>query len=318
MGKHYVHNAKELIINIYVIGYKKEGESIYVRINTDDNEYCFDFLIDCYLNKKNRSLELLNGIKEENFLNIICLSHYHDDHIKDIDTIIDKYSKKDTKLLIPNVDNDEKLTPIAKKVRSKISNLRRYGRTNNGSIMQITDPRGDILEDSLELKEGNHTIRLEAISPFSDISIKNIENNVINLNDYSIALLLSIDNLKFLFTGDIMNDTIDLLDGQGDISYIKIPHHGSLDSNKMFKKINVKENSVCVSTNYINSKLPNREILNQYKEHTEDVYVTYKDNIQDYGIVNTKYIIDLESGKVRYNTRCESNSQKYEKQEMFF
>ena len=129
MNNFFVNDIDKILVDIYVIGYESQGESIYIRIKTLDNQYVKDILIDCYATQYNKTLELLENLKgNENQIDYICVSHYHDDHIKEIDKIINKYSKKNTTILIPDVDREDSLTEMAKNVRNCIADRRINGR----------------------------------------------------------------------------------------------------------------------------------------------------------------------------------------------
>ena len=323
MNNFFVNDIDKILVDIYVIGYESQGESIYIRIKTLDNQYVKDILIDCYATQYNKTLELLENLKgNENQIDYICVSHYHDDHIKEIDKIINKYSKKNTIILIPDVDREDSLTEMAKNVRNCIADRRINGRKIWGHIKKISEPQQNIFFEELEYNDKKISIEISAISPYSDITIVNSKRSIedINQNDYAIALVIKIGQLKILCTSDIMNNTIRLLNNQGNVHYIKIPHHASIDSNKIFEKVKMSSNTICVSTNYKTSDLPNEEILKLYKEKTNDVYVTHKensDNNYDYGIVHTRYVLELNKKEIKYSTECLKNSEKYEREEIW-
>ncbi len=307
----------KFIVDIYVIGYEKKGESIYIRIKTLEGDYLKDILIDCYATDYNRSMELLGELKkDEEYINYICVSHYHDDHIKQMEDIIKKYSKENTVILYPDTDQPLSLTDLANNVRACIAEQRINGRRLYGNLKKIADPTDNIMSEELIYNTQEINIQLKAISPYSNITTVNVKKNPqdIEQNDYSIALLLTIGQIKMLFTSDIMNNTINLTDKQGEILYIKIPHHGSKESDKIFEKIDLTKNTVCVCTNYKSSHLPNNEILDKYNSKTEKVYITDGEGTDDFGIINTRYLIDVKDGSIRYSTRCMNNSKKYEKE----
>lgn len=306
----------KFIVDIYVIGYEKKGESIYIRIKTLDGDYIKDILIDCYATNYNKTMDLLKELKKEDYINYICVSHYHDDHIKQIEKIIKKYSKKSTVILYPDTDQPLSLTDLANIVRNCIAERRTDGRKLYGSLKKISDPVDNIMSEELIYNTQKINIEIKAISPYSNITSINVKKDPkdVEQNDYSIALVLTIGQIKMFFTSDIMNNTINLIDNQGEVLYIKIPHHGSKDSDKILNKIKLTENTVCVCTNYKSSHLPNKEILDKYNSKTEKVYITDGEGIEDYGIINTRYIIDAKEGIIRYSTRCMNNSKKYKEE----
>lgn len=315
--KYFYKEMDKFIVDIYVIGYEKKGESIYIRIKTIGNSFFKDILIDCYATDYNKTIELLRKLKvNENYINYICISHYHDDHIKQMEEIINEYSKENTLIIYPDTDKSESLTELARNVRKCIAERRKNGRRLYGNLKKISDPVDNIMNEELFYDTQNIRIGLKAISPNSNITALNSirEPKDVEQNDYSIALLLSIGQLRMLFTSDIMNDTINLTEKQGEIQYIKIPHHGSKSSDKIFEKIELTSNTVCVCTNYKSSNLPNEDVLNLYNVKTNNVYVTDGDGIDKFGIINTRYVIDPQEGSIRYSTRCMNNSKKYEEE----
>ena len=321
MNNYVINNVDEFLIDIYVIGYKNKGESIYIRLKSINGKYVKDILIDCYATEYNRTLELLERVKKNNYIDYICVSHYHDDHIKEMDKIIKKYSRKDTTILTPNIDREESLSEIGKNVKRCIAERRARGRRNWGHIITLSEPRQDILSDKIESNGNKIDINISSISPYSDITAVNAIKaiNEVEQNDYSIALVIKINELSILCTSDIMDNTIKMLEKQGLIHYLKIPHHGSNDSNRIFEKIELGENTICVSTNYVSSGIPKKEVLNLYDEKTHHVYVTYNDDDEcDYGIVHTRYVINLNSNEIRYGTQCDYNSQKYEQEKTWY
>lgn len=319
MNDLYLDSTTEaFIIDVYTLGYEKQGESIYISLKTNNEQFFYDILIDSYKTYKNRTIELLDSIKKNNYINCICLSHYHDDHIMGFGEIIDKYSKRDTDILIPDVDCQESLSNEATSIRNKIACLRKNGKRNYGSIHKISDPM-IILNNSIYIENRKFDFEVLALSPLSNVTIRNVGKNAkdIEQNDYTISLIIKLGEVKLLFTGDIMNNTLSLIKNIEDMNYIKIPHHGSMDSNKLLDIININKNTVCVTTNYKPSNLPNESLLNKYVDRTDDVYITRDNSQDDYGIVHTRYKINLENNELLFDTECLKNSRRYIKEQIW-
>lgn len=311
-------SASSFIIDIYTIGYKKQGESIYISVESNDKDFFYDILIDCYKNNVNRTKELLSTIKSNKTINCICLTHYHDDHFTGLNEIIDEYSKAETKVLIPDVDSEMSLSDSAIEIRNKIADIVRYGRTNYGTVQKIADPI-QIVDQKIFCDNNEIEFGIVAISPLSRITARNIGRtpNEIEQNDYSISLLVTVSGLKFLFSGDTMNNTLSHIGEKYDINYLKIPHHGSKDSDKILEIINIDEDTVCTSTNYKMSGLPNIDVLNLYNDLTDEVHITENGSNDDFGIIHTRYKIDIQNGDVIYETEDLYNSSKYEKKQVW-
>ena len=306
------------IINVYTIGYDIQGESIYITVETKNKEFFYDILIDCFKTTQNRTKELIESIKKDKGINCICLSHYHDDHIAGLDDIIKEHSRKNTLVLIPDVDCEASLSENATKIRGEIAELVKNGRKNYGRVQKVSNPN-IIMSDKIFVSNRAIPFEIMAISPISNITMRNVGRNPeeIEQNDYSISLLITLDNIRLLFTGDIMNNTIGCINDKYDLNFLKIPHHGSKDSNKIFNIANLNRDTICVATNYKPSNLPNNSLLDKYTEFTDELYIMQKDFEKDFGIVHAKYEVNIVNKTVDYYVKKLYNSKKYSKEQMW-
>lgn len=313
-----MNTEKSFIINIYTIGYDRQGESIYISIESKNKEFFYDILIDCYKTTKNITKELLKRIKKEEEINCICLSHYHDDHIYGLDEILKDYSKKNTLVLVPDVDCEKSLSDNAKRIRSEIANLVKNGCKNKGTVQKVSNPN-IIINRKIFVEDKELEFEILAISPLSNITMRNVDRSPkdIEQNDYSISLLITLGNLRLLFTGDVMNNTLRCIDYKYDINFLKIPHHGSNDSDKIFDIANLNRNTVCVSTNYTAANLPSTDLLDKYIELTDELYITQKDSKEDFGIIQAKYELNIENNTIIYDVKNLYNSKKYIKKQVW-
>lgn len=306
------------IINIYTVGYKEKGESIYITIESRCKNFFYDILIDCYKTSQNITKILLGKIKRKKGINCICLSHYHDDHILGLDEILKDYSKINTLVLVPDVDCEKSLSANAVEIRKKIADLVKNGKKKNGDVLKVSNPCM-ILDNNIFTGDKKINFTIIAVSPFSNITMRNANKNPVSveLNDYSISLLVIFGNLKLLFTGDTMDTTLRKMENMNDVNFLKIPHHGSNDSEKMLDLVNICKDTVCVSTNYITSNLPDIKLLNKYTKLTDELYVTQKDSKDDFGIVHTRYEFDIEKNIIAYDVKSLYNSKKYVKEQIW-
>ena len=124
------------------------------------------------------------------------------------------------------------------------------------------------------LEQLNHDFNIKEIIDyhFSFKNINNInilelnENNYNNENDNSLVNYISINNISFLFTGDISKDTeIDLIKKYNllDVDVLKLAHHGSntSTSKQFIKQVNPKL-SIISSGKYNRYKHPSEEVIN--------------------------------------------------------
>ena len=216
MNNFFVNDIDKILVDIYVIGYESQGESIYIRIKTLDNQYVKDILIDCYATQYNKTLELLENLKgNENQIDYICVSHYHDDHIKEIDKIINKYSKKNTTILIPDVDREDSLTEMAKNVRNCIADRRINGRKIWGHIKKISEPQQNIFFEELEYNDKKISIEISLKNWYKDYMQKNINANgtKIGLDDVAYTIKpVHESNFKYSYKMDIENEPQNIIE----------------------------------------------------------------------------------------------------------
>lgn len=311
---------EELRAEVYTIGYKTMGEGIVVKI-ISDNTTRFCAVIDCFEeNTRNITLEL---IKNEH-IDLICMTHPDEDHCKGLDKIL-KLADSHTFILYPsNVLYKKYSNESANKVIKKIEKyLAMNGNNRNKPKLKICIGNQIILKnDYIDIKNGGiYEFKIETYTPLTQIVEKpkakellGLRHSEIENNDFSIIMSMGIGTLKLLFCGDVENKTLIELDSEIDkgkksffydvIDYVKISHHGSPGSDKMFSILsNVNKISNSVSTTYKNSNLPDKEMLKKYKRKQGNVYCTSNIDIdiqsEIYGIV--KHSFDI----IRQNVKTE-------------
>lgn len=304
MGRYktYLTKSKNLFIEIYLIGYNSEGESILFLVKTEE-DIIFSGVIDCYedngINKTIYLIEKFN-IKELDFL---CWTHPDEDHSKGLNKILDKYTTKNTRIVIP-----ESLLYFYKKLNEKTQLI------CNDIIDKVAKKKDEEMYDVICAQSGlpliNYQIKnnsrlrpynfmITSISPFSDLLLSQYKNDKLKNNNFCIALQLEMEDINLLFTSDIERRTInrfsDNIQLPNNIHYIKIPHHGS-DKSQLFLNFlqNIENDPIACTTVYANSHIPNFELLNQYKGICNKVFCTnskIKTHINGkngYGILATK------------------------------
>lgn len=299
--------SSEIKIENYVIGYKEEGESIIVFLKLDD-EILFSMVVDSYENNINHTIKILEDNKIEN-IDILCWTHPHEDHSKGIEKIILKYCNKNTKVVIPEIDSNkfEYIPDSCREIYKNISKINYHGKKKNGNLTYGF--YSELLKwFKLSWKGKEIPFSLFCLTPPS----KNIANSKFNrsiaINDFSISLLLSFANRNFLYGGDIENKSISyLIDDNNyidNLSFIKVPHHGSSSSNKLFEMISIDENTVCAITNYHNGyiSLPESEIIDKYYHCSNEVFVYDEKNEYDYGILKSVFTISEPNIIINDNT----------------
>ena len=305
---------ENLILKVFTIGYKTMGESIVILILADDIVR-FSAVIDCYeVEECNLTLKILNEYSIKDTIDLICMTHPDKDHCKGLNKVLQK-ANKNTMILYPyHLFDDFCYDEDVKKSVLKISE---YGLKNkNNTNVPRLKPCADNLSIPINIKFINSTnqniypLEISTYSPVSEIierpwarnyqernySHKNSHNNL------SIMLSIALGNFKTLFCGDIENDSINIVQRNLNeidklffskiIHVLKIPHHGSKESDKIFQLIDGTEISNSITTTYTSKNLPNESIINKYKSKSEKLYCTSdiyeeKNNVYNYGVVET-------------------------------
>ncbi|MGL4873171.1 MAG: ComEC/Rec2 family competence protein [Clostridium sp.] len=140
-----------------------------------------------------------------NTIDYLIMTHPHEDHIGNIDEVIDTLTIKN--IYAPNVNNPS--TPVSDIIASL-----------NRKNLKI-----DLLNEDTLITLDND-INFEIFYPPS-----NLINE--NLNNYSAIIKLTFGSISFLFTGDAETDAHDYLYNNYnsiDIDVLKLGHHGSKTS----------------------------------------------------------------------------------------
>lgn len=296
-----------LSIEINVIGYKTQGESIVLFIRVDSN-IVFSAVIDSYSYKNiNKTMEILknNKVKQINYL---CWTHPDEDHSKGLNEIIKKYVNSNTLINIPeNIEvSDYNCSSETVKIFDLLKDNLKLSKKNRYRVYTVSDFK-DILVYEKNLKinyhEKEYVIEIKSIAPNSNLIREELRLDTFNKNKHSIALLFYFGNLIFLFGGDMENSTIRQFNKTkipASFDFIKIPHHGSDSSTALLDFIE-KVNISC-TTSYIKgcSNNPNKCVMKRYKDISEHVYSTcnidngYKG---DFGIICTVFDVINQSSK---------------------
>lgn len=277
-------------LDVYVVGYKTMGESIILNFANK-----FYGLIDCYETKSiNKTEEILESLGVKS-LDFICWTHTDLDHTKGLSKIINKFvDYHKTKFFIPegfspkeifsqfkeNYDNeyseifelaDEKFHPyniISSNQNTVQSYSFRYSSSPTDLVCQIKcyTPISPIVRN----------LSFQAIEQYFKTGTGKSKPNY-----FSIVLKLTIKHqdiipINLCFTSDLDNYVIQRMLNEEALEcfahnlFLKIPHHGSTNSNKIFPFI--KSIGHAATTAYAPSNLPNNDIIKRYKSYGDVSY----------------------------------------------
>lgn len=281
------------------------GESVLIRLSNGDwviVDSCIDPISKCILPLKfleEREVDLL-------LVKIIVCTHWHDDHIRGLSSILANCFN--AKFVFSKVNDLEKFLLYISLDYSKA-----LIQTSNASTVEFNKCL-DILSstkrfpvyatrDVLLYGDNGSKTYLYALSPSAksemefDIEIgtllKDFGSPHTKLpknspNDRSIVLLLKVDNESMIFGADLEVNK-DPLKGWFDIiqnsviiqisnkaSYFKIPHHGSQNGycNEIWENLLIKKPVSTLTPWNRKSKLPQENMVNLYKSLTEHLFIT--------------------------------------------
>lgn len=312
---------KDDYLNIYVIGYENQGESIIVSIGNK-----FIGVIDCF--KVGNLFETKRILKEYGIpLDFICWTHVDWDHTYGLSEL-SEFISQNTAMIIPK-------GYTSTEVRNMFLESNNYKHIEYKKIYTILD---DINPDTYVSADNNTEIfnfkfnyeddefdfLMKSFSPLSkvirDIGQNNLKDTVLHLNSkenfgeewyegfnrfnnlfsvgLEITLKLKLEDIRICLTGDLDNETIEKMNPKAinrifsRNTILKIPHHGSNNASKLieFNYDNTIAFDYAVTTSFKGAGLPKDSILEKYNKHGR-VYRTDKGNSSKYGIVKYTYPI---------------------------
>ena len=289
MTKKIFSDFHEIYLDIYLIGYPTEGESIVFCLKTDSDVSSFLFVgvIDCYLNKQcNYTMKLLKNLKISK-LDLLCWTHPDLDHSLGIDELLQKYVDNDTVISIPIslLEHKEKFNECSQQYCNMFLKRLKQRKNENKIQLKYTSNGMNVYSGNYmsSLRDKSYSLRIQALAPDSTLVGNLLNRKTIENNIFSIALCLQFDMLNVLFAGDIQNNTIRALKNIWDLPdnfhYIKIPHHGSASSSNFIdflesQKKPIFTGSVACSTVFSKAGLPDKKILERYRFIVKDVICT--------------------------------------------
>lgn len=291
----------KLQLHIYTIGYRNSGECILFFLENDFG-ICYSGLIDCYqVNGINVAIELLQqyGV---NGLDFLCWTHPHVDHTLGLEVILHEFVTEKTKFVYPlNIKsiNRSQIPQDAIPVVGGIIDIIESAAVKKAKVRPVS---GTSRIESISFGNGradagsNFLFQIYSLSPDPNtVEKRDSLNKVVNINDYSVALSLSLGNKVFVFCSDIQDQTIRKIEYYpSKIDYLKIPHHGSEHSLKIIDWIMEEKVGIACTTEYKKSKLPRAESIEKYLMYSENLYSTHN-GVEEFGYLYTVYNVKTDT-----------------------
>lgn len=325
-GDKFHIDYQDFILEVHVIGYRTKGESIIILFKERTRTF-YSMVIDNYRKKyaskiTNRTAEILNdnGVKQ---LSLLVMSHPHQDHILDMDVLIDEYCNDDSKFFSPARSFDinsgiVQLKESEKKILRKVRKKNVVKRSFLNPVVVIEgkyNPMPSIfLYDNDDPDENNPMeIEINAITPVGSVNEDKVNNIRLDPNDLSISVIICVNDYYLLFGADTTNDHIVHLDQEtlSEVKFVKIPHHGSDTSDRLSSFFSKNQLDYACSTTYHtgNSNLPLDKVLKMYADVSKRVDVVgcpskdsrkglYGEMIYQFKFGSTKMLTNVQSSGV--------------------
>lgn len=310
-------------VEIYVVGYQKRGESIIISIGDK-----FIGVIDCYRKKDLFLTKKILQCKKRK-IDFLCWTHSDWDHTYGLSEL-NEFFDEHTHFIVPSGFQAKEFRFFLENDESRGWQYKEYSQIlnmfDNVDYENYHTANQDSYYYSFSLKKkgsGNdsdiYDVKIYAFSPVSkkikDYNCNHIQsvydkdkhwykNMNADNNLFSVGLMIEINNKKITnkicLTGDLTNETILAMKPQTREklflrnTFLKIPHHGSENSNEIFnfdKEKKMRFNySACTSFKGRDVTLPLDEMIEEYKK-CGIVYKTNAKNSYKYGII--KYEIPI-------------------------
>lgn len=314
----HLSSFDNLILSIFVIGYKNIGESIVVLFRdkcNDEDKVVLSIVIDCYeIDRLNLTRTILKKFSIK-YVDFICWTHPHTDHSLGIDKLIKDVMHDGLVIFTPkfyygNLNPDllksESMTTetIYKNIHTVVKKHNKYT-----DLWRTVSADGDITHnypmrlianDDLSQKE----LCFYFLTPISRRTDKYSTKGSLldNPNELSISFFMSVDGYNFYFGGDTENEHAKAIDTNiiKDFRWIKVPHHCSMGGKSIADRLGPMVD-FAASTVYAPSKLPVEEIQNIYANSCHALHMTQLEEKDDYH-ASHKY------GIIRYDYKFGADS----------
>lgn len=270
---------QKLTCRLYILGAPSEGESILFIVYGDD-QVIYSCITDSFsIKDTNIPMACLEHCNLDHVTEIFW-SHPHDDHSNGLIDLIEKY--KPEFVYIP-ADLQELPEETPKTSRDVLMAINDYHSCDERHTYQpcIIDIGTNymVLEQILNVRDKKVPFSIYAIAPVTGRVRRDvITDNYSKLNDFSIAISITIGDFSLLLTGDIQDRMIKYIPSNlqkviPTPNLLKIPHHGSKHSLNI---ISLFDNTIpidaAISTAKKTSHLPRTEALDFYTSYCKRVY----------------------------------------------
>lgn len=299
-----VEDFRNLKFRIFTIGYVSEGESVLGVID-DGDRHLYSFVIDSYQisdennNTFNGTLEKIRDLGISS-IDAFIWTHPDTDHsigIQKLLSVVDNEAR--AQIFLPAMLSKE--LDMADEARASMDYLFEHYNTGKKYNMTMVVKNQSVThyDQKLTFKEYRSGREITAefyfLAPCGARLLRNTcANQSFGFNRLSIMFALRINYFDYLFCGDLMGDDVQFLDKNflKNVSFIKIPHHGSLHTYQLPKLMKIQKvtASIAATTTFSKCNLPEEKIIRMYQSLNGNVYST-SEGFHKYGCIEADFSI---------------------------
>lgn len=325
----FVSSFENVWLDIYVVGYPEEGESILGAVR-DGKTIRYIFLVDSYAYCHAEGLynHVENVMREigADHIDAFVWTHPDLDHSLDIPRFLDTFdNKRQAQIYLPSLDGIPGMKEEATTTLDYLYD--RYSKKGSSKYRIKTvdlDENGED-EEQMVVAKGLFCLKFTEKERITGQSISCVFKFMSpireyvdryrhykmesNFNDLSLSVALSVNGRNILLCGDIEDRTIRRIDDNclHDVVYVKIPHHASAtSSSQMFERLqrNNTEGVIATTTIFKANKLPDPDLLRKYKRISKGVFSTGYNEECIYGCIKSSvHLVDF-----NIETSCEGSA----------
>lgn len=310
---------------IYVAGGEKgEGEGILILF-LNQEQVIRTISMDCCKATVNgtdcnilHSLLIRHKVKK---IDCFVWTHPHDDHSNGLDELIECHYRKGSIGILPKqiygTNNDiVNMKAMSKRVLNKFNT--KFRKKSLKSIDCQSREKRCVYSFGMEdvITGEVKSVRLYCLTPMDFLlDDKRRNNKKISdslLNDISLSLVLDVDGYCYFFGGDATDKTLKETDWDYlyQCRWVKIPHHASKSTKKVMQHFNNTIDSA-VAASFLRCRLPDTNVLNQYKKKTNQLYVTQKNTVDMFEFGMVGYLYSFRDSAVQLKITRYGNAFKY-------
>lgn len=289
-------------LHIYVAGYPTQGESILIIVSEIDKPL-ITIVTDCYVYSKYNHISSLLKSWGNPSIDFFIWTHPHEDHSLGIQNFFKTHdSKKQSHILMPtnfvNAANCSQYKEEATKAYLYIS--QNYSKKNKYHPVHydqyLESQKFNLRLEKKTDKNEFYDLQIEILGPNPGDTIQNADKGY-NNNKFSIVYKLSLNGIVVFMGGDMDKTSLKFIDNDHfkNISFVKIPHHGSKNIKGFLQKLgqNTAFYKYAATTVDKKNKLPVKEILDGYHSIMTEVDCTGPKNglkaSDKYGCIHIEY-----------------------------